>query len=260
MLLSWLSITYIVEPFVFRPAFVGASSESWGLDGTKSCHQKATAILPSFFFVQISKAFTGKTGGYARAIFEVIHGAPLEKLRQNIMVVFPMLLLLGAPRRMSRTRVESCIEEWRPFMYSRIFTRTQVDLFTITFYIYLLSFLIYHEGVAMIFVCNLHFFGGPLSNKLKSTGVAGPVTKTGIAHVRHPVMACSSRERVWGFEKNDRNILPRNLACFTSHKNAKGSRFWQFPIDFFWYSENISQNQKNWISIFGAGNTGTSTT
>ena len=53
----------------------------------------------------------------------------------------------------------------------------------------------------MIFVCNLHFFGGPLSNKLKSTGVAGPVTKTGIAHVRHPVMACSSRERVWGLRK-----------------------------------------------------------
>lgn len=53
----------------------------------------------------------------------------------------------------------------------------------------------------MIFFCNLHFFGGPLSNKLKSTGVAGPVTKTGIARVRHPVMACSSRVQGLGFEK-----------------------------------------------------------
>ena len=95
-------------------------------------------------------------------------------------------------------------------------------------------------------------FGGPLSNKLKSTGVAGPVTKTGIARVRHPVMACSSRVQGLGFEKMTGTFCLETRRVVLPTK-CEGIKILTISNRFFFDTPKIYPKMKNPNFYLGAG-------
>lgn len=113
-----------------------------------------------------------------------------------------------------------------------------------------IEFLIYHEGIAMIFFA-ICIFGGPLSNKLKPTGVAGPVTKTGIARVRHPVNGMFKPREGLGFEKMTGTFCLETRRVLLPTK-CEGIKILTISnIDFFWYSANISHDEKSQFLSWG---------